>query len=586
MTMKHLIILIIRIFIGFSAFFILNTASAGIPLWTFTPQSATTIQVPVNGSGIIQYTIKNQSSRSHRLVIIPLPGLSQTAPCQLAPKGAIGDTCILMLVATGSALPEAGISGGPSLCQANSNGSPNLNLCYQPGAGDSLNLSVGPAITNISVTPVTLLFAANSSGTITITNTVGSPVAANNIVATIPSGSNITVQSSTCPSSLAIGASCTITLTSAAQEGPTTITIAGSNTNTATTQITVGPPLAIINVTPPSLLFAENSTGSITVTNIVGSPVAANNVVATIPGGSNISVQSSTCPSSLAIGTDCTITFASGVQEGPTSIPVAGSNTNTAITLVTVTSQPTISISAPIQANRVIEVGGITPLILTITNDISSLVNANNISISDQTNCPAVTFDDSNCTSIAPGISCNLELNSPTPYIPCTITISGSNTANSPTTPIAFQFLNGLVFESNGVTGKVVSLLAAEFNNIEWTLGDADIAGTSNPNNGITNTDNIIADPTCSNNPLNCAASRCRSLGPVWYLPAINELQAVAGILCPGGTCNFGGFASDAYWSSTQSGINDAEGNSFPIVNTVFHPKNDQDRVRCTQSFP
>ncbi|HAT8189616.1 TPA: DUF1566 domain-containing protein, partial [Legionella pneumophila] len=112
MTMKHLIS---RIFISVSAFFILDTASAGIPLWTFTPQSATTLQVPVNGSAIIQYTIKNQSSKSHRLVIVPVPGLSQTAPCQLAPKGATGDTCTLNLVVTGSALPEVGISGGPSL---------------------------------------------------------------------------------------------------------------------------------------------------------------------------------------------------------------------------------------------------------------------------------------------------------------------------------------------------------------------------------------------------------------------------------------------------------------------------------------
>ncbi|HFE8541378.1 DUF1566 domain-containing protein [Legionella pneumophila] len=486
MSIKNLMI---RIFIGVSTLFMLDAASAGIPLWTFTPRSATTLQVPVNGFATIQYTIKNQSSRSHRLVIIPVSGLSQTAPCQLAPTGSIGDTCTLSLVVTGSALPKAGISGGPSLCQANPNGSPNPNLCYQPSATNSLNLSVGPAISNISVTPATLLFAENSSGTITITNTVDSPV-------------------------------------------------------------------------------------------------AASNVMASIPGGSNISVQNSTCPSNLAVGASCTITFASGVQEGPVPIPVAGSNTNTVITLVTVTSQPTISISAPILANRVIEVGVLTPLILTITNDVSSLVNANNITISNQTNCPDVTFDDSNCTSIAPGSSCNLELNSPTPYIPCTITISGSNTANSPTTPIAFQFLDGLVFETNGVNGKVVSLLATEFNDINWTQTDADIAGTSDPNNGVTNTANIVADPSCSNNPLNCAANRCRTLGLVWYLPAINELQAVAAILCPGGTCNFGGFANDAYWSSTQAGINDAQGNSFPNVNTVLHPKNDQDRVRCIRAFP
>lgn len=313
---------------------------------------------------------------------------------------------------------------------------------------------------------------------------------------------------------------------------------------------------ATITVNPSSLLFAENSTGDVTVTNNAGSPVAAENVAATIPGGSNISVQSTTCGAVLAIGASCTITFASTTQEGPTTIPIAGDNTNTVNVDMTVTSLPQISITSPEQQDRVVTVSSMTPLSLEITNDVGSVVNANAITVSNKAACPNLSVDDSNCASVAPGASCTLELTSNTPYAPCTITVSGSNTANSPTTLIAFSHLGGLVFQESAGSGKVVIDVAQGFNS-PWTSTYSTIAGATSLDDGLNNTNAIVADAACLNDTNNCAAYRCRNISADWYLPAINEQSAVYSALCSNATtpCNFGGFSSTFYWSSSQDNV-------------------------------
>ncbi|WP_226905475.1 DUF1566 domain-containing protein [Legionella antarctica] len=477
-------------FISLLSWLIWTTAQAAGPLWTIvpTPGSNPTQIVPENGTATVQYMIQNQSGKSKRLVIQSIQGIIQTGSCLLAPKGQSGSNCTLNLAVTGSTLPQGGVHGGPALCQANSDGSPNPNQCYQPSSANSLNI------------------------------TRGSPV--------------------------------------------------------------------MISVNPTTLLFAENSTGDVTVTNNASSSVAAENVIAAIPGGSNISVQSTTCGASLAIGASCTITFASGTLEGPTTIPIAGDNTNTVNVSVTVTNQPQISITNPIQQNRVVTVSPMPSLSLEVTNDGGSMVNANAITVTDKTACPNLTVNDTDCTSVAPGASCTLILTSNTPYVPCTITVSGSNTANSPQALIAFSYLGGLVFQESGGNGKVVIDVAAEITR-SWTDSPGPIPGTT-LDDGANNTDLIVANASCSNVPNNCAAAQCRNLGAEWYLPAGNELTEVQDALCSNlaTPCNFGEFAPVPYWSSTQDGNNTAFSVSFPNGAPVSTTKVNPHLVRCAQAFP
>ncbi|NNM60125.1 MAG: hypothetical protein HKM04_09975 [Legionellales bacterium] len=58
MKTKHLIM---SLLISIISIFMITTAQAGTPVWTFTPLTATTITVAANGSAIVQYQITNQS---------------------------------------------------------------------------------------------------------------------------------------------------------------------------------------------------------------------------------------------------------------------------------------------------------------------------------------------------------------------------------------------------------------------------------------------------------------------------------------------------------------------------------------------
>ena len=343
-----------------------------------------------------------------------------------------------------------------------------------------------------------------------------------------------------------------------------------------------------ISVNPFILLMADHSTGTVTVTNNANSSASANNVTATIPGGSGISVQSTTCGSSLAIGATCTITFASSTQEGPTIIPVKGDNTNTANVYAAVTDQPLISITGPIQQSRIVSTDGFTALNLEVTNDSDSILNANNITVSDKSSCPNLSVDASNCTSVAPGTSCQLALTTTTPYAPCTITISGSNTGNSPTTLVAFSHLGGLVFQKSGANGKVVIDAGSEFTS-EWTFpSKSGIPGAFSDDDGVSNTNAIVVNSACTNQTANCAAYRCRAISADWYLPAKNELQAVIFALCPGSVypCAFGAFSSTFYWSSTQW-FADTNAYTVDVPDGNYGPtdKYDSRPVRCIRDF-
>ena len=486
-----------RLCIGLCALCIISTVYAAAPLWIFTadPNYPPQISVSPNQTATVVYSVQNQSHIAKTLVLKSIPGVVQSFPCRLTPKGQPGSSCSLVLAVTGNALPPKGVHTGPILCEANSNGTPNPNQCYRPSAAESLNINL-----------------ANPSVGVTIT------------------------------------------------------------------------------VNPFILLIAENSTGTVTVTNSTLSSATAKNVTATIPGGSGISIQSTTCGGSLAVGANCTITFASSTQEGPTIIPVNGDNTNTANVYAAVTSQPLISITGPIQQNRIVSTDVLATLNLEVTNNSDSIFNANNITVSDKTACPNLSVDASNCTSIslAPGTSCTLALSTTTPYAPCTITVSGSNTANSPTTLIAFSHLGGLVFQKNGANGKVVIDAGSEFMS-EWTFpSKSDIPGSMSDDDGLSNTNAIVVNSACTNQSSNCAAYRCRAISSDWYLPAKNELQAVIFALCPGSSypCAFGAFSSTFYWSSTQwfaatnaYDVDVPDGNFGPLDKYTSKP------VRCIRDF-
>ena len=115
---------------------------AGSPVWTFTPLTNTTVTVASSETATIQYTVTNQSMRSHTLEMTRIPGISQTTTagnCGNPFTLGYQESCTLTLVVTGSAL-QGNVSGGPKVCQQG-----NALQCYQPSSSDSLNITLSGA---------------------------------------------------------------------------------------------------------------------------------------------------------------------------------------------------------------------------------------------------------------------------------------------------------------------------------------------------------------------------------------------------------------------------------------------------------
>ena len=247
--------------------------------------------------------------------------------------------------------------------------------------------------------------------------------------------------------------------------------------------------------------------------------------------------------------------------------------------------EATISITNPSQSSRVVTVSETTPLSLEVTNNLDSPANANAITVSDNASCPNLSVDDSNCAIVAPGASCTLKLTSSTPYAPCTITVTGRNTTNSPTTLIAFSYLGGLVYQESSGNGKIIINAEQGFRS-SWTVNDISDIPTS-LEDGLANTNAIVADENCSNDTDNCAAQRCRNISVDWFLPARNELSAVYSALCSGTSgCLFGDFNSRLMSSSQQ----DIDSRNIWLVNVNVNTyrlsrKNRINSVRCVRDF-
>lgn len=96
-----------------------GVAIAGAPVWTFTPLTATNISVSTSGTATVEYTVTNQSRKSHTLSMNLMRGVSQDTSgsnCKSPFTLGYGESCTLKLIVTGSQL-TSNISGGPVVCE-------------------------------------------------------------------------------------------------------------------------------------------------------------------------------------------------------------------------------------------------------------------------------------------------------------------------------------------------------------------------------------------------------------------------------------------------------------------------------------
>ncbi|ASQ47437.1 Lcl C-terminal domain-containing protein [Legionella clemsonensis] len=567
-----------RFLLGVALLFLAVGGQAG------TPQPKFSVEVKVraplelinSGIGFAQYSITNNTTITRRLTLVPIPGVQvMSSGCSSVFTLAPGGSCLLNLRLVGSAM-GAGVHGGPIICKTKgSTNEPDRFLCSQPRSAELLNVTIIPTPSAIiSVNPGILRFAQNGSASVTVTNSAASTRAAANVMAQIPSTSPLRVQSSTCPVNLAPGVSCQITFTSAIPT-TTTVRIQGSNTNAVNVSVVVT--ASLIRISPTSLTFAVNSTGSVTVTNLAGLP--ALNVAASIPAGSSITVTNSTCPASLAVGANCTIEFTGTVQE-TTQVAIRGTNTNTELLSITVAAQPVLVVS-PLRA--IITVDGTSPQTLVTVTNTSTLFTATQVSAE----LPAawggnVVQDSSDCVTIAPGTSCTLAFSSnffvAQPQIG--IAVRGDNTATT-TFGLAFFTDGGLVYDIDG--GGNIYIVAEE--DLAPNIWGASVAtGATSDTDGATNT-TLIAGASANGAAVECNNLVLNTFND-WYLPAIEELIFIYTNVH---LLGFGDFTNTNYWSSTED-VGDPITNALPLnfANGVeiSTAKNTTLNVRCARITP
>jgi hypothetical protein len=219
------------------------TAHAGRSILEFTAQTPTRISVPANGTRVIQYTVTNQSRKTHTLTMNTIQGITQdTSGNNCKNPFTLGylQSCTLKLNVPGNQL-TTNITGGPLVCDL---GIQNLQ-CYQPSTNNQLNITLAPAVTTaiITITGSPLTLVTNGvAGTITVTNT-SLDLAATNVTAQLNGtalNGNVTVNDNDCTSIPALG-SCNLRFTpSSTSVAATSFNIQGTNTNAVSASIAIG----------------------------------------------------------------------------------------------------------------------------------------------------------------------------------------------------------------------------------------------------------------------------------------------------------------------------------------------------------
>lgn len=203
------------------------------PLWTIVPTTSTSVSS--TGTATIQYTVTNQSSRTHALTMNSVPGVSVVTggagACNNITNTTTGQSlsghasCTLTLQVIGSQFPVG--TTAPVICQVNS------NQCYRPaainvigGSGGGATYTVGGTVYINSIAhPLTntITLLLNGTGqTFTLSGGAGSSTPYT-FSTTLNNGDQYTIDFGTEPQ----GTSCNFDSTSS--NAPLTGTIDGAN---------------------------------------------------------------------------------------------------------------------------------------------------------------------------------------------------------------------------------------------------------------------------------------------------------------------------------------------------------------------
>lgn len=296
-----------KIMLGFWLSSAMALVHAGMPLWTFIPLTQTTLTLAANDTATVRYQVTNQSKKTYRLATNILAGVTQVTTTGNCPASFVlgyQQSCVLTLSIHGSAL-NANINGGPIVCNEG-----NPNQCYQPSAADCLHITkgsaqaytVGGAVSGLSGT---LVLQDNGADDLTM-NSNGSFTFAKAITQGAPYHVTVLTQP--------VGQTCSVSNGSGTMGGANISNIAVNCTANTTTLSTSLSELAL-SVTGLTEYGVSGTPSSglpriISITN-TGSSTALN-LALNLPTWPTGTTSITTCGSSLAASSSCTITITPG----------------------------------------------------------------------------------------------------------------------------------------------------------------------------------------------------------------------------------------------------------------------------------
>lgn len=542
---------------------------AGTPVWTFVPLTPTTLTLVSNSQATVIYKVTNQSYRPKVLLMKPIPGITQLAPCSMSGKG----SCILTLAIQEAKMVES-IIGGPVLCEKGNN-----LQCYQPSVSDILRITVSskkPSRIRFTITPVagvngsinpskpvevrrnsSVAFTATpkagfsvdkwlvdnkvaqSGGTsFQLTNITADHTVAARFIAqytlTPSSGANGSISPSS-PQTVNAGSAYTFTATPASGYGPDKWRLDGAvvqhggstytlkkikanhsiNVTFATTTLSASVANLAVAVSGQQRNIIITNEGSTPTTNL---QVAFSN----FPLGTNVT---NNCPAVLGGGLYCTITIKPGINASSGGNPLSsctnGNAPNPGDVVVTADNANTTNISGVVLGSKCIYQSGYV-FAIDDTTPITQSIGGKVVALQDQVSNAGVSWD---ATCYDPN---NLGL-------VCTILTNAKDV--------------NLGENLESVPGSINPPQPGQTNGPgdTWQIIDALITNgpTPNPN---------------TESPANFAAGFCTSYNgggfSDWYLPAICEMGSGGNnyTSCPSNqninSINILG--NDNYWSSTE----------------------------------
>lgn len=568
-----------RFLIGVFSSLFATVLFAGASLWTLTPLTATSLAVPGNGTALVEYTVTNQSSKSHTLVMTPIKGINQlsgNAPgfaplipfnrCNNVFVLAAKESCVLALEVVGSQLSSP-ITNGPAVCQQG-----NVNTCYQPSPQDALNISqsanrysVGGNVSGLNGTvqinngddtltistdgpftfPTTYLSGTPYNVTI-VSNPATQTCTINNASGTIANANipNVIVTCSTNTYSIGgtvAGLNGTLILQN---NGTDNLTVPANGPFTFSTPIADGSTYSVTVISGPSDQTCTVNSGSGQVNGADVTSVSINCSInsyfigGTVSGmtGSDQVVLQNNNTDNLTVPANGPFQFATAIaQNSSYSVTVltnppnktcsvsnatgtvgAGNVTNVTVSCTVNTTTLSVSSTGLIEINS----GGF----ITVTNTGSH--TAFNVSAVLPSGWTQV-IQSPPCLSLAPsGGHCDISFDSPVPYVAQgNIQIIGDNISNTPTTALAFTINSNLVF---GLIPPDKALVIAPTDDTTSFWGNNVLTGANDFYDGSSNT-NLIQGTLGigAGNAASVCYAITNGIEPLgtWWLPAICQFD-------------------------------------------------------------